>query len=81
MESLLQKRVTRPSLSPYASAVVLVSKKYEGLTYLSLDYFKGKAITVTDDYPIPRMDELIEDVDSSTILPPWTSHRVISMLE
>lgn len=65
VESLRQKRFSRPSLSPYASPMVLESKKDDGRTRFCVDYRKLNAITVPNHHLIRRIDDLIDAVGSS----------------
>ncbi len=51
--------VIRPSKSPYASPVVVVTKK-DGSLRLCIDYRKLNSCSTRDAFPLPRIDEALE---------------------
>ena len=59
IEQLLKLGRIRPSKSPWASPVTLAGKK-SGNYRFCVDYRKLNAVTITDAYPLPRIDELLE---------------------
>ena len=61
VKSLLTMRIIMPSKSPWATPVELVSKK-DGSKRLCMDYRKLNIITRADPYPIPRVEDLIDDI-------------------
>ncbi|CAM4584877.1 unnamed protein product [Lepidochelys olivacea] len=64
---MLALGVIQPSASPWASPVVLVPKK-DGLVRFCVDYGKLNAITVSDVYPMPRPDELLNNLGGARYL-------------
>lgn len=46
-------------MSPYSAPIVLAPKKTGELRFC-VDYRKLNAMTVKDNYPIPRMDDILD---------------------
>ena len=63
---LLAKGYIRPSTSPYGSSVLFVSKK-DGSLRMCVDYRSLNAITVKNRYPLPRVEDLMDQLAGCTV--------------
>ncbi|XP_057825625.2 uncharacterized protein LOC131037488 [Cryptomeria japonica] len=61
INELLRMGHIQPSCSPFASSVVLVKKK-DGTMRMCIDYRALNKRTIKNRYPIPRIDELIDEL-------------------
>ena len=61
IKELLDMGFIRPSSSPFASSVVLV-KKEDGTMRMRIDYKALNKKTIKNRYPIPCIDELIDEL-------------------
>lgn len=66
VEEMLKRGVISPSSSPWSAPVVLVKKKTGDLRFC-VDFRRLNAITKTDRYPIPLIDELIDKLRGQSI--------------
>ena len=57
LEELLSKGFIRPSISPWGAPVLFVKKK-DGSLRLCIDYRQLNRVTIYNQYPLPRIDEL-----------------------
>ncbi|GJX97370.1 transposon ty3-I gag-pol polyprotein [Tanacetum coccineum] len=61
VQELLDSKVIRPSYSPFSSPIVIVKKK-DGTRRMCIDYKKLNKLTIKDKFPIPLIEELINEL-------------------
>ena len=65
IKEMLDKGVIHPSSSPWSSGVVMVKKK-DGSHRFCIDYRKLNEVTIKDAYPLPRIDESLDQLAGSS---------------
>eukprot|EP00253_Pinus_taeda_P016502 PITA_16502 len=66
LQELLEKNYIRPSVSPWGAPVLFVKKKY-GTLRMCIDYRQLNKLTIKNKYPLPRIDELFDQVKGATM--------------
>ena len=66
LEELLGKGFIQPSISPWGAPVLFVKKKDRSLL-LCIDYRQLNRVTIRNQYPLPRMDELFDQLQGSRV--------------
>ncbi|KAK4391413.1 Transposon Ty3-G Gag-Pol polyprotein [Sesamum angolense] len=66
LEELLDKGFIRPSISPWGAPVLFVKKK-DGSMRLCIDYRRLNRITIKNKYPLPRIDDLFDQLKGATV--------------
>jgi hypothetical protein len=61
IKELLEKGFICPSLSPWGAPVIFVPKK-DGTQMLCVDYHALNEVTVKNKYPLPRIDDLLDQL-------------------
>ena len=67
IQDLLDKGVIRPSVSPWGAPVLFVKKK-DGSMRLCIDYRELNKLTIKNKYPLPRIDDLFDQLKGVVFL-------------
>ncbi|CAH9101779.1 unnamed protein product [Cuscuta epithymum] len=66
LQELLEKGFIRPSYSPWGAPVLFVKKK-DGTMRLCIDYRELNKVTIKNRYPLPRIDDLFDQLKGAVI--------------
>ena len=66
IEEMLSKEFIRSSISPWGAPVLFVKKK-DGSLQLCIVYRKLNRVTIRNQYPLPRIDELFDQLQGSRV--------------
>ena len=67
LQEILDKGFIRPSASPWGAPVLLVGKK-DGGRRMCVDYQKLNKVTIKNKYPLPRIDDLFDQLSEASVL-------------
>ncbi|KAF5774952.1 putative nucleotidyltransferase, Ribonuclease H [Helianthus annuus] len=65
LQELLDKGLIRPSTSPWGAPVLFVKKK-DGSFRMCIDYRELNKLTIKNRYPLPRIDDLFDQLQGAT---------------
>jgi len=66
LDDFLEKGLVEPSCSPYGASVLFVKKK-DGSMRMCIDYRKLKSCTIKNSYPLPRIDDLLDQLHGANV--------------
>jgi hypothetical protein len=66
LKDMLYKGYIRPSVSPWGAPTLFVKKK-DGTLRLCLEYRQLNKMTIKNKYPLPRIDDLFDQLRGATI--------------
>ena len=66
LDELMEKKIIRPSTSPWGAPVLFV-KKPDGSLRLCIDYRGLNAVTIKNKNPLPRINDLFEQLQGARV--------------
>ncbi|GJS45209.1 putative reverse transcriptase domain-containing protein, partial [Tanacetum coccineum] len=66
LQELADKGFIRPSSSPWGASVLFVEKK-NGSFQMCIDYWESNKLTVKNQYPLSRIDDLFDQLQGSSV--------------
>ena len=66
LQELLGKGFIRPSASPWGAPILFVKKK-DGSFRMCIDYRQLNKVTIKNMYPIPRIDDLSDQLQGACV--------------
>ncbi|RVX00506.1 Transposon Ty3-G Gag-Pol polyprotein [Vitis vinifera] len=82
LQELLDKGFIRPSVSPWGAPVLFV-KKNDGSMRLCIDYRELNKVTVRNRYPLPRIDDLFDQLQGTCVFSKinlWSGYHQLRIL-
>jgi len=62
---MLQEGIIKPNTNHFSSPILLIKK--DGYWCLCVDYRALNAVTIRDRFPIPTIDELLDEIGLATV--------------
>ena len=66
LQEMLEKGFIRPRVSPWGAPVLFVKKK-DGTLRLCIGYGQLNKLTIKNKYPLPRIDDLLDQLKGVSI--------------
>ena len=66
LQELIEKGYIRPSVSPWGALILFIKKK-DGTMQMCIDYRQLNKMTMKNRYPLPRIDDLFDQVGGAKI--------------
>ncbi|KAF5465159.1 hypothetical protein F2P56_015188 [Juglans regia] len=66
LQELVDKGFIQPSTSPWGAPVLFVKKK-DGTLRMCIDYREFNKVTIKNKYPLPRIDDLFDQLQGATV--------------
>ena len=66
LKELMDKGFIRPSYSPWGAPILFVKKK-DGTLRMCIDYRELNKVTIKNKYPLPRIDDLFDQLKGAAI--------------
>ncbi|GKB15794.1 putative reverse transcriptase domain-containing protein [Tanacetum coccineum] len=83
LQELLEKGFIRPSSSPWGAPVLFVKKK-DGSFRMCIDYRELNKLTIKNRYPLPRIDDLFDQLQGSSVyskIDLWSGYHQLRIRE
>ena len=77
LKEFLDLGLIRPSVSPWGVLVIFIQKK-DGSWRLCIDYHQLNKATIKKQYPLPRIDDLFDQMKGATMFSKIDYNQVIN---